>query len=179
MRRRRLSKHRRSDTERHWDQVCLAVITVATAAIAATFLTTNPEEAAQNTDPWTLIINITIAAAAFGYLALTGVAIWTVARPKPMPTRTILQWKTNMANSVLAMFMALIMVLVVNASIPFITHALKSEPPPEANKEQSEDPLQTPSPPPRSSETTPQESLIETTPQHQEAQPTPGTTSAP
>lgn len=72
----------RSDTERHWDTVCLGIITLATAALAAVILVSGvadivPSEAA----PQTVVLRITravvvgLASLSFILLTLTGMVV--------------------------------------------------------------------------------------------------------
>ena len=112
----------RSGTEKHWDQFCLSMITVATAAFAAVLLVsglTNIDEGEKTTLDATRAALTGIAAGVYAGLVIT--AGRTIFPPKLHRDNYKLQWKRQQAGAVFAAFVALLVPLatIVIATILF------------------------------------------------------------
>ena len=66
----------RSDTERHWDQICIAGMTIGTAALAAVIILYNPASMADGDITITDVVRATMvgtAAVAYAFLVAQGI----------------------------------------------------------------------------------------------------------
>ena len=118
----------RSGTEKHWDQFCLSMITVATAAFAAVLLVsglTNIDEGEKTTLDATRAALTGIAAGVYAGLVIT--AGRTIFPPKLHRDNYKLQWKRQQAGAVFAAFVALLVPLatIVIATILFAVLVLQ------------------------------------------------------
>ena len=113
---------KRSETERHWDIVCLTVVTLATAVFGSVVVLSGVAEARQADVPITdldIMTSIFPLLAAGLYFFIVLEAVRTVFPPPQHRGEKGLAWKRTQAISTFAMFLALI--FLAGATVFFLT----------------------------------------------------------
>lgn len=132
--------HERSSEEKHWDQICLGITTIATAVLAATLAT------AGLTDPggtWATTIRTAMTALATGtYSAIVIQAGRTIFLPKEQTNKEKLYQKERKTNSLFAMFVAMLAPLAIMVLSETIDTTF--DPKPRPNQEAISEPPQHP-----------------------------------
>ena len=107
-----------TEMERHWDQVCLTLITIGTAAMAAVFLISGLGD--ERPEPLRLITVIKLiftGLATLLYATLVLTAGLTMFPPAEIPKNEFDQWKQQRAAKVFSIFGTLIMTVVHNGAL--------------------------------------------------------------
>ena len=109
-----------SETERHWDNICVTLLTIATAALAAVLLVSGLGKPVNGSENLTGLTKATATGIAAGaYFILTVMVTKTVFTPSGVPPDQVAQWKKDGARNVFALFVniALALAVVVFATI--------------------------------------------------------------
>ena len=108
-----------TNDERHWDQVCLTILTIGTATLAAVLIVWGLDLGKNDQDGFLAILTATTTAAAGGlYLIMALRTIYTILTPTNVTKNNVREWKRNAAHSVLVTFGTLVITL---AATLFIT----------------------------------------------------------
>ena len=105
-----------SETEGHWDNICVTLLTIATAALAAVLLVSGLGKPVNGSENLTGLTKATATGIAAGaYFILTVMVTKTVFTPSGVPPDQVAQWKKDGARNVFALFVNIALALAVGA----------------------------------------------------------------